>query len=365
MPPFNWEPVPHKNNSIKKLLYFSYQTEVKLRKLYKFHKSKTMDLLKRNAGMQERIYPLGLRGLFLLLIICANRSIANPSLLASEPPPRGNYSLATSQQPGPFFSFGQNIIDKNQFIVSYNPSYIYGKGQGILEGDPALLYGVTDSMSLLVTLPYAFRYNNGNITQSGIGDLAIDLEYAFYNFENSKYSDQATIIFSPTFPISNLGSISKKSNVNQRVSGFSRKNVPSNFNAVSYFVGATYSRMFIDWYSFLAPGVLFIEKHDSIQQGTQYYYNLGIGRDIKSREKKYIFAGLLEFNGQYSAKTTHLSKTVPNTGGNIIYVTPSLWFSTSKLVVQVGISLPINQYWYGNQSNVSYYTGSIITWTIH
>ncbi|VEB35280.1 Uncharacterised protein [Legionella sainthelensi] len=315
--------------------------------------------------MHERIYPLRLRGLFLLLIICTTKSEASPSVLTSEPPPRGNYALATSQQLGPFFSFGQNIVDKNQLIVSYNPSYLYSKGQSILEGDPALLYGITDSMSLLVTLPYAFRYNNGNITQSGIGDLAIDLEYAFYNFENSKYSDQATIIFSPTLPISNLDAISKKNNPNQRVSGFSRKNVPSNFNAVSYFMGATYSRMLIDWYGFVAPGVLLIDKHDSIQQGIQYYYNLGIGRDIKSKEKEYIFAGLLELNGQYSAKTTFASHTVPNTGGNVIYVTPSLWFSTPKLVVQVGISLPINQYWYGNQSNVSYYTGSIITWTIH
>ncbi|KTD53781.1 hypothetical protein Lsan_4191 [Legionella santicrucis] len=315
--------------------------------------------------MQERIYHLRLREVFLLLIIYANNSAANQSLLTNAPPPIGNYALGTSQQLGPFFSFGQNIVDKNQFIVSYLPSYIYSKGQSILEGDPSLLYGITDSMSLLVTLPYAFRYNNGTITRSGIGDLAIDLEYAFYNFENSKYSDQATIIFSPTFPVSNLDTISKKNNPRQRVSGFSRKNSPASFSANSYFVGTTYSRMSIDWYGFLAPGVLLIEKHDSIQQGTQYYYNLGIGRDIKSKEKKYIFAGLLELNGQYSAKTTLASNTVPNTGGNLIYITPSLWFSTPKIVVQVGISLPINQYWYGNQSNVSYYTGSIITWTIH
>lgn len=315
--------------------------------------------------MQERIYLLGLRGLFLLLIIYTSKPEANQPSLTNEPPLLGNYSLETSQQPGPFFSFGQNIIDKNQFIVSYLPSYIYSKGQSILEGDPSLLYGITDSMSLLVTLPYAFRYNNGTITRSGIGDLAIDLEYAFYNFENSKYSDQATIIFSPTFPISNLDAISKKNNPRQRVSGFSRKNSPASFSVNSYFIGATYSRMFIDWYGFLAPGALFIEKHDLIQEGKQYYYNLGIGRDIKSKEKKYIFAGLLELNGQYSAKTTLASNTVPNTGGNIIYVTPSLWFSTPKVVVQVGISLPINQYWYGDQSHISYYTASIITWTIH
>lgn len=315
--------------------------------------------------MQKEITLLKFRGLFLLLCIYANNSESNDLSLANEPPTIGNYSLGSSQQPGPLFSFGQNIVDKNQLIVSYNPSYLYSRGQNIVEGDPSLLYGITDSMSLLVTLPYALRYDNGGKTQSGIGDLAIDLEYAFYNFENSRYSDQATIILSPTFPISNLDSISKKDHPSQRISGFSRKNTPSNFNAVSYFIGSSYSRTLINWYGFVAPGVLLIEEQDSVQQGTQYYYNLGIGHNIKSEEKKYIFAGLLEFNGQYSSKTKFKSNTVPNTGGNIIYATPSLWFSTPKFVVQIGISLPITQYWYGNQSNISYYTSSIITWTIH
>lgn len=303
--------------------------------------------------------------LFLFLITFANMSAAIKPLLANQPLSVGNFSLATSQQPGPFFSFGQNIIDKHQFILSFNPSYTYSLNQNILEGTPSFLYGITDSASILLTLPYAFSYENGNQNLSGMGDLAIDLEYAFYNYENSKYSDQATFVFSPTFPISNLAGTSKKLNPSKRVSGFSRKNAPSSFNATTYFMGATYSRTLIDWYGFFAPGILLIDKQNSIQQGTQYYYNLGVGRHIKSAEKKYLFLGLLELNGQYSNKTKLGSHSAPNTGGNIIYATPSLWFSTPKIIVQVGISLPVLQYWYGNQSNISYYTSGIITWTIH
>ncbi|MBI2785770.1 MAG: hypothetical protein HYX60_05465 [Legionella longbeachae] len=317
--------------------------------------------------MREQTHLLSsIRGfLFLLFISYIDTVAALTPLLANEPPTLGNYALATSQQPGPFFSFGQNIIDKNQLIVSFNPSYLYSQTQQITEGNPSILYGITESASLLLTLPFALSYKNGNQNLSGMGDLGIDLEYAFYNYENSKYSDQATFIFSSTFPISNLDEISKKLNPNTRISGFSRKNAPTSFNTSTYFLGATYSRALIDWYAFVAPGILFIKKYDSIQQGTQYYYNVGIGHNIKSVEKKYILFGLLELNGQYSDKTKFASYFVPNTGGNIIYATPSIWFSTSKIVVQFGISLPINQYWYGNQSNVSYYASSIITWTIH
>ncbi|WP_242602463.1 hypothetical protein [Legionella rowbothamii] len=285
--------------------------------------------------------------------------------IAIQPPSIGNFSLSSSQQPGPFFAFGQNIIDKNQLTVSYTPDYLYSKTQSILEGTSSLLYGITDSFSVLLTLPIALKYATGKKTLSGMGDLVLDLEYAFYSKENAHYSDQATIIFSPTFPTSNLDEISKKLDPTSRTSGFSRVNAPSSFNAMTYFIGSTYSRTLVDWYGFVAPGVLFIDKHDSIEQGTQYYYNLGIGRNIKAVEKKYIFLGLLEINGQYSARTKLGSYVVPNTGGTIIYATPSLWFSTPKMIFQLGISLPITQRWYGNQSKVSYYSGAIITWTIH
>lgn len=303
--------------------------------------------------------------LFLICLTYTTMSAAMQSFLAEPPPITGNFSLADSQQIGPFFSFGQNIIDKNQVLVSFNPTYTYSLNQSIIEGTPSLLYGLTDSASILITLPYAFSYKNGKKNISGIGDLALDLEYAFYSKENTKHSDQATIVFSPTFPVSNLGGVSKKDNPSSRVSGFSRKNAPSSFNAISYFIGTTYSRTLINWYGFLAPGILLIEKQDSMQQGSQYYYNLGIGRIINSKEKKYIFSGLVELNGQYSNKTTLASHNVPNTGGNIIYATPSLWLSTPQTSIQVGISLPLAQHWYGNQNNISYYVGSIVTWTIH
>lgn len=54
---------------------------------------------------------------------------------------------------------------------------------------------------------------------------------------------------------------------------------------MTYFIGATYSRMLIEWYGFIAPGALFASKQDSIQQGAQYYYNLGIGRHISKEIK--------------------------------------------------------------------------------
>lgn len=70
--------------------------------------------------MQGLLY---LRRILLFLLFFSSFNIR----AADKPPSIGNFSLPSSQQPGPFFSFGQNIVDKHQLIVSYNPSYTYSQ----------------------------------------------------------------------------------------------------------------------------------------------------------------------------------------------------------------------------------------------
>lgn len=288
------------------------------------------------------------------------------SSYADQPPSIGNFSLDSSQEPGLFFSFGQNIIDKNQLILSINPNYLYSPGQPVVDETPSLLYGISDTSSVLLTLPYSSNYNNGSQKLSGTGDFILDLEYAYYSNNTTQYSDQATIVFSPTFPTSNLDEISTSTTkVRKHNTRVSRKNAPTNNDTASYFFGTTYSRTLVDWYGFIAPGFLVFNKKEGLQQGSQYFYNVGLGRNIKSVEKEYIFFGLVELNGQYTDKTRLNSRAQPNSGGNIIYATPSLWYSTPKFIIQLGISLPINQYWYGDQPNTSYYASTIISYTIN
>lgn len=308
--------------------------------------------------------------IFLLGFTSAHAIISTQPSLAQEPPALGNFALSTSQQPGPFFSFGQNIVDQHQFIVSLNPNYSYSKTQQVGELIPSFLYGLTDNASLLVSTPMILHYKNGDQHLSGIADVGIDLEYAFYSYTNARYSEQATLILAPTLP---TGSSEKTIRINDagnlitpgRISGFSRKNAPAGYGTPTYFFGGTYSRSTVDWYGFAAPGLLMPTSRDFICQGKQYMYNLGLGRSLKSIKDQYIVFGLLELNGQYSGKTLFRNDPLPNTGGSIIYATPSVWLSTPRLIIQLGLSLPVFQHWYGNQSNIGYYASSSITWTLN
>ncbi|MFO3070547.1 hypothetical protein SCQ64_15480, partial [Legionella pneumophila serogroup 1] len=74
----------------------------------------------------------------------------------------------------------------------------------------------------------------------------------------------------------------------------------------------------------------------------------------KSKTGKYIFFGLVEVNGIYTGKDKFIGDVDPNSGGNLVNIIPSLWFSTKKLFFQLGVALPIIQTLNGEQNKIHY-----------
>ncbi|KTD25412.1 Uncharacterised protein [Legionella lansingensis] len=282
------------------------------------------------------------------LIILAWSEIAIGASTEAQPPNIGNFALPTSQQPGPFLSFGQNIIDKNQIQIYFDPNYQHNTNESFLQIPAAFLYGLTDEASILVTLPVAADYRSGPDHSSGIADISVQGEFAFYENSNSQYTEQMTFVTALTVP---TGSFSK--------------NPPTGFGSVSSFLGGTYNHMSVDWLWFTSPGVLWITKHSNIKLGSQYLYQFGVGRNIKSVPNQYIFSALVEIDGTYIEKDKISGKSDPNSGGNLIFLTPSLWYSTKTFYFQLGFSIPIEQEWNGNQSKINYYTNVTAGWTFN
>lgn len=278
---------------------------------------------------------------FVLLSFWIN--ITNAS---NEPPAMGNFSLPVSQQPAPFYSFGQNIINKGGAQSFLTPNGAKGATSHYLELSPSFLYGFSDQASVLVTLPYLVNNTSNHEHSSGYSDLNVQTEYAFYNTSNSQFTQQATVLGGVTFPTGSL-----------------RKNPPTGYDCPVYFVGGTYNTMFIDWLWFASTGVQQASNTEKIHYKTQFFYQSGIGRILSSQSNRYIFLGLLELNGQTngSDKVSRFSR--PNSSQNIVYGTPSLWFSTQKLIFQLGLSIPIIQQYQGAQSKTDYYAAGILGWT--
>ncbi|WP_065235969.1 transporter [Legionella israelensis] len=279
-------------------------------------------------------------GLFFFLLMAKSISgkTSSSQTTPSEPPPIGNFALPVSQQPGPFVSFGQNNIDKNQRQFFFEPDYQKAVNEHFFKTDLIFLYPLNDSLVTVLTLPVAVNYRSGSAHSSGLSDINFQAEYAFYNHSTSKYMEEATVVGGVNLP-----------------TGSYDKNPETGYGSSSYFIGATYSRTDINWYSFASPGMTWIAPKQNRHLGSRYYYQFGIGRNIKSKTKEYILFGLLEVNGEYVGKDKIAGSYDPDSGGNIIFITPSLMFSTERLMFQTGISLPLFQRLNGEQNRINSY----------
>lgn len=289
--------------------------------------------------METFLYKI--RNLCLLLIISALPKIAIGETSSTEsqnqPPSIGNFALPTSQQPGPFLSFGQTLIDKNQVQFFVSPNYLQMKNENYLTISSSVVYGLSNKASLLVAMPVAASYVNEISHSHGLGDAYFQGEYAFYENSNFRYAEQITFDGGFTAP---TGSV--------------HKDPSTGFGSVSYFLGSTYNRMSVDWFGLVSSGLNVITKHDGMKLGNQYLYQMGLGRNIKSESGKYIFFGLIEVNGIYTEKDKFIGEIDPNSGGNLVNIIPSLWFSTKKLFFQLGVAIPISQTRNGEQNKINY-----------
>ncbi|RUR18723.1 hypothetical protein ELY21_07190 [Legionella sp. km535] len=263
----------------------------------------------------------------------------------NQPPSIGNFALPTAQQPSPLVSFGQNIVDRGQRQLFLEPTYIQAPMEHFTTATPSFLYGLYDTASLYISLPVAVSYREDTSHSSGLSDALIQLEYAFLETSNSRYTTQATFVTNTTLPTGSL-----------------EKSPPTGSGSPTFFLGTTYNFTSVNWYGFVSPGAIFTPKHNNFKPGAQYFYQFGLGRNIHSTPNQYIFAGLVEFNGIIAEKSSIFNQAIPDTGGKIFGVTPSLWFSTQHLTLQVGIGIPLVQHLNGDQEPNDYFLVGNIGW---
>jgi hypothetical protein len=253
-----------------------------------------------------------------------------------EPLKLGNLSLLTSQQPGPLVGFGGNVIDKGQVqLFLFADEYRRKRGY-FIDVIPSVLYGITDSLSIFFNVPIAPRYKEKQNHSSGFADIFAQLEYVFYTASDRCSTDQATIVINATFP-----------------SGSFNKNPKTGYGSPLFFFGATYNHTGIYWFYFGSLGAALTTFHSDNKAADLYLYEIGFGRNIAS-PPGWIFAWMVEVDGQYASRDFVKGKIDLNSGGNIVYITPSLWISSKRLIIQLGAGGVLTQHLFGDQSKFTH-----------
>jgi hypothetical protein len=282
-----------------------------------------------------------------------NSNIVHPeepsNTLSPEQPARtGNFAVRVSQQPAPFIAFGQNIIDKNQLQLYLFGDYFHGPGQHLADALPYLVYGLTDNSSLLLSLPVALTYTQGNASSQGLEDASIQYEVGIYSKATSNYEDQATFVAAVNLP-----------------TGSGTSNPPTGAGAPGFFLGTTFNRTYNDWLLFASPGALINTTHNSMRYGNQYYYQAGVGRNIAYSSSKWTLTWMVEADGQFSAKNKYSGVNDPDSGSNVVYITPSLFYARHNLILQAGFGIPCVQQLNGDQTLNNYFVAANVGWTFN
>ncbi len=264
-----------------------------------------------------------------------------------EPPKIGNFSLPLSQQPAALFGFGGNVISEGEVILNLFVDEFRGRNRAIIDVIPGILFGVNENFSVYFNFPVTPEFKDRKNKSAGFEDFFLQLEYAVYNKTTYTYSDQATVVGNITTP---TGSI--------------KKIPPTGFGSPSFFLGGTYYRTTVEWVFYTSQGAIMTTTNRGTKIGDQFLYQCGIARNFSS-PPGWIYAGLFEVDGQYSRKNRFHGKKDPNSGGNAIYVTPSLWISSKEMISQFGISFPVNQNWFGRQGKFDYALNFNFSWSFY
>ena len=260
-------------------------------------------------------------------------------------PKTGNFGLPVSQQPGPLIGFGQNILGKNETQIFLFADDFAGVRKHFIDLIPGLLYGISDTFSIFVNVPIAVSYQQNGNRSAGFEDAFVQLEDAFYTQNTTTYQEQATIVGNITFP-----------------TGSTQKQPPTGSGSPTFFLGATFIRTYVDWFVFASPGAMLTTTHGNTKFGNDYLYQGGFGRNI-ANINQWMFAWMVEVDGTYTQQNRISGMTAPNSGGNLVYVTPSLWVSTPRLIFQLGAGWAVSQHLYGNQTRSTYLLAANLGWT--
>jgi hypothetical protein len=110
-------------------------------------------------------------------------------------------------------------------------------------------------------------------------------------------------------------------------------------------------------------GEMLTTSEHGTKEGNQYFYQFALSRNIFYITSKLIIDVLFEIDGEYDRKNIIAGKVNPNSGGNVVYATPSLWISTKRLIFQFGVGAPFIQELKGQQNKMHYLVAASLGWT--
>lgn len=248
----------------------------------------------------------------------------------------------------PIFGFGNTILKKNELIIGqglYNFQFERGRATFLL---PALLYGITDSLSLSLYASIASNEQEGgcrDISSFGISNTSIVGEYAFFKKKHSTTDIEyrATLYCNLGLPVPD------------------QKIPPLGYESTTFLLGTAGKISTQSWRVFSFLGALLPTKANRTEYGKQFFYEIGCGVSLK-HTKTFSAIMLLECDGRFMQQDTTGPMLDPDSGGSIVLVGPGIVLRHGRFVFDGAFQAPVFQSLNGKQEKRLYRFAFQIFW---
>lgn len=245
----------------------------------------------------------------------------------------------TASAHGPLFSFSPHTLYKNGVEMEESFFRDAVKGQALDLYETRLRYGVTGDWTVGLQLPYVNSSLDtpGTLQGTGFGDLQLLTQYRFWRHDSLGVQRSAAFV----------------GNLKLDTAGPKQGTGSTDFTG-----GLVYGYESIHWYHWASAGYRYHgEGPDGFRRGGTVLLNLVGGwrprMPVFGQADTVFVVGL---NAELTAKSTQHGRSLPDTGGNQLFVSPGLiWTnSTSHFALRPGVQIPIYSDLNGNQPRTSY-----------
>lgn len=233
----------------------------------------------------------------------------------------------------PMFSLGNRMMPKGRFAATER--FVYQKNEHSSASllVPTFRYGITDKLTVRGHLPIFVDRTVGTKSSDGTSNLVGVFEYSLLKYRDKEANKEYQANF-----IAGMDFKTAKTDVKPSLG----------YGGTSFFVGTTGSSLSKEWYTFYSVAGTFSTTYKKQHPGSQFLYEIGAGYIIKHSILHNICV-LLEMDGILSDKDKLNHAANPDSGGNIIYLGPSVEYRYWTFLVAAGIQFPIVQHLNGDQ----------------
>lgn len=235
----------------------------------------------------------------------------------------------------PVFGLGPETIYKGGIGIETEIEYEKGESEKEISLHEEIIYGFKENISLTVSFPFIFEKKEEDSKSSGFGDITFRGKFRLYKKDYFGAQDKVSFIYGIKFPTGNedklppIGTGSFTHTLGLAAGHESRK---------LYYFGA------LRWLN------NFGEKDNAKEKGDMFLYDIAFGlRPVLKEYYESDLVFLFEISGEHIRKDKISSVTDDDSGGDILYLGPTFFWSYRNLMIKGGVQVPAYQSLNGSQ----------------